>query len=273
LLACRQQQAAAKYQEGVQQQQQQLQAAAANADSSPKGGGLLSRAGQVAAAAAGRSTGSLAEQVQRSAQAALSRPASPLTGISRLLQQHPNLRPPHTVAGELRQQPSGRVLAAHVFVAWLAATQQRADEARQQELLAWHHVQHVQAGVWNRWRVAFEERCPHYKLMHAVYRARRHSTLSKAVHRWRLWAPAKHAKRRQLRSAQMALSSSTRRHVWQQLREYAAKRRAKNDTKQHAHQHFRCGWPLWAWAGAGAACLRQARGCGFEQHLMHVPTE
>lgn len=112
-------------------------------------------------------------------QVSASRPASPLTAISKLFQQHPSLRPPHTAAGELRQEPCGRVMAACVFGAWLAATQQRAGRARQQELLAWHHVQHVQAGVWSSWRVAFEQHNPHHKLMRVVYRARRHNMLSK----------------------------------------------------------------------------------------------
>jgi hypothetical protein len=70
-------------------------------------------------------------------------------------------------------------MAACVFAAWLAATQQSAAQARQQELLTWHHVQHVQAAVWVKWRAAFEECCPQHRLMAVVYRARRHNTLRK----------------------------------------------------------------------------------------------
>jgi hypothetical protein len=40
-------------------------------------------------------------------------------------------------------------------------------------------VQHVQAGVWSKWRARFERLNPKHKLMTAVYRARRYSTLRK----------------------------------------------------------------------------------------------
>lgn len=109
----------------------------------------------------------------------VSRPSSPLTGLTRLLQQHPNLRPPCSPAAEMRQQTCGRVLAAYAFAAWLGLAQQKAEQKQLQLQLTWHHVQHVQAAVWNKWRRAFEQCNPKHKLMQAVYRARRYSTLSK----------------------------------------------------------------------------------------------
>jgi hypothetical protein len=108
-----------------------------------------------------------------------SRPSSPLAGLTRLLQKHPNLRPPCSPAAEMRQQTCGRVLAAYAFAAWLGVAQQKAAQKELQLHLTWHHVQHVQAAVWNKWRREFEQVNPKYKLMRAVYRARRISTLSK----------------------------------------------------------------------------------------------
>lgn len=108
-----------------------------------------------------------------------SRPSSPLAGITRLLQQHPNLRPPCSPAAEMRQLVCGRMLATFAFAAWLGIAQQKVQQEQLQQQLTWHHVQHVQAGVWNRWRVEFEQRNPKHKLMRAVYRARRYSILSK----------------------------------------------------------------------------------------------
>jgi hypothetical protein len=55
--------------------------------------------------------------------------------------------------------------------------QQRREMTHVQSLLAWHHIQHVQAGAWNKWRAAFEVQCPQHRLMRAVYQSRRHSTL------------------------------------------------------------------------------------------------
>lgn len=108
-----------------------------------------------------------------------SRPSSPLTGLTRLLQQHPNLRPPCSPAAEMRQQVCGRLLATYVFAAWLGVAQQKAQQMQLQQQLTWHHVQHVQAGVWNKWRAEFELRSPKHKLMRAVYRGRRYSTMRK----------------------------------------------------------------------------------------------
>lgn len=109
----------------------------------------------------------------------VSRPSSPLAGLTRLLQQHPNLRPPCSPAAEMRQQTCGRVLAVYAFAAWLGVARQKAEQKQLQLQLTWHHVQHVQAAVWNTWRREFEQRNPKHKLMQAVYRARRYSTLSK----------------------------------------------------------------------------------------------
>jgi hypothetical protein len=108
-----------------------------------------------------------------------SRPSSPLTGLTRLLQQHPNLRPPCSPAAEMRQQVCGRMLATYAFAAWFGVAQQKAQQRQLQQQLTWHHVQHVQAGVWNKWRAEFELRSPKHKLMRAVYRARRYSTMRK----------------------------------------------------------------------------------------------
>jgi hypothetical protein len=102
---------------------------------------------------------------------------SPLTGISRLLQQQPHLRPPSTEAAMLRQHPSGRLLVGCVLAAWRQLVQQRREMTHVQSLLAWHHIQHVQAGAWNKWRAAVEVQCPQHRLMRAVYQSRRHSTL------------------------------------------------------------------------------------------------
>lgn len=77
------------------------------------------------------------------------------------------------------------MLATYAFAAWLGVAQQKAEQKQLQEQLAWHHVQHVQAGVWNKWRVVFEQQVPQHKLMRAVYRTRRHSTLRKVRH----WPP------------------------------------------------------------------------------------
>lgn len=105
------------------------------------------------------------------------RPCSPLTGISRLLQQQPHMRPPTSAAGTLRQHSSGKVLVGCVFTAWGHLVKQRREAVQVQSLLAWHHIQHVQAGVWNKWRVAFENKNPYHKLMRVVYQGRRHSTM------------------------------------------------------------------------------------------------
>jgi hypothetical protein len=77
----------------------------------------------------------------------------------------------------LRQHPSGRLLVGCVVAAWRQLVQQRREMAHVQSLLEWHHIQHVQAGAWNKWRAAFEVQCPQHKLMRAVYQSRRHSTL------------------------------------------------------------------------------------------------
>jgi len=79
----------------------------------------------------------------------------------------------------MRQQACGRVLAAYAFTAWLGAAHRKAEQKQLQETLTWHHVQHVQASVWRTWRAAFEKLNPQHRLMTAVYRARRHSMLSK----------------------------------------------------------------------------------------------
>lgn len=110
---------------------------------------------------------------------AFSRPASPLAGLVRVLKQHPSLRPPCSPAGEMRQQTCGRVLATYAFAAWLGVAQHKAQQKQLQEHLTWHHVQHLQATVWNKWRQEFEQANPQHRLMRAVYKARRHSTLSK----------------------------------------------------------------------------------------------
>lgn len=108
-----------------------------------------------------------------------SRASSPLTSLTRLLQQHPNLRPPCSPAAEMRHQVCGHLLATYAFAAWLGVAQQKAQQRQLQQQLTWHHVQHVQAGVWNKWRAEFELRSPKHKLMRAVYRARRYSTIRK----------------------------------------------------------------------------------------------
>lgn len=77
----------------------------------------------------------------------------------------------------LRQHPSGRLLVGCVVAAWRQLVQQRREMTHVQSLLAWHHIQHVQAGAWNKWRAAFEGQCPQHRLMRAVYQSRRHSTL------------------------------------------------------------------------------------------------
>jgi hypothetical protein len=61
----------------------------------------------------------------------------------------------------------------------------------------------------------------------------------KVLKRWRSWAPLKHARRRQVRDAVIALHKGTQRRVWASLRAYTAKRRVKRAAKQRAHQHFR----------------------------------
>lgn len=57
--------------------------------------------------------------------------------------------------------------------------------------------------------------------------------------RWRMWAPLKHARRRQVRDAVIALHKGTRLRLWKCLRQYTAKRRVKRAAKQRAHQHCR----------------------------------
>jgi hypothetical protein len=130
---------------------------------------------------AGQQTNSTMQQQQAQQLLAgdASRPSSPLAGLTRLLQKHPNLRPPCSPAAEMRQQTCGRVLAAYAFAAWLGVAQQKSAQKELQLHLTWHHVQHVQAAVWDKWRREFEQVNPKYKLMRAVYRARRFSTLSK----------------------------------------------------------------------------------------------
>jgi hypothetical protein len=79
----------------------------------------------------------------------------------------------------MRQQTCGRVFAAYAFSAWLGLAERKAQQKQLQHELTWHHVQHVQAGVWSMWRAEFERVNPKRKLMTAVYRARRYSTLRK----------------------------------------------------------------------------------------------
>jgi hypothetical protein len=79
----------------------------------------------------------------------------------------------------MRQQACGRVLAAYAFSAWLRLAERKAQQKQLQHELTWHHVQHVQAGVWSKWRARFERLNPKHKLMTAVYMARRYSTLRK----------------------------------------------------------------------------------------------
>eukprot|EP00879_Flechtneria_rotunda_P030398 GHRR01033026.1.p1 GENE.GHRR01033026.1~~GHRR01033026.1.p1 ORF type:complete len:401 (+),score=131.22 GHRR01033026.1:2106-3308(+) len=168
-----------------------------------------------------------------------SRPGSPLAGICRLLKQHPQLRPPASAAAAARQEPSGHVLAAVVFAAWLQLVNQRAEMAHVQSLLAWHHIQHIQAGALTKWRLGFEATNPHHRLMRVVYQTRRNSMLKNAVRHWQHWAPAKRAKRRHLRDAQAALHSKEKSRVWRVLKDYMTKRQAKNRGTQTAKRHFR----------------------------------
>ncbi|KAF8062705.1 aldo-keto reductase 2 [Scenedesmus sp. PABB004] len=202
------------------------------------------------------------------------RPCSPLAGIARLLAAQPQLRAPTSAAAALRAHPSGRLVAGYALAAWRGLVASRRDAAHTQSLLTWHHVQHVQAGAWSKWRLAFEAASPHHGLMRVVYRSRRHAALRRvsaapqsaapaarrtperrraradgpavapppppqALRHWRLWAPAKRASRRRLRDAQAALGARERRRVWRVLRDYAAKRRAVNGAKRVAAQHFR----------------------------------
>jgi len=108
---------------------------------------------------------------------ASNRPASPLAGINRLLQQQPHLRSPCSAAGMLRQEQDGKQMAACVVAAWRQMVADRAQTTAVQSVLTWHHIQHVQAAVWNKWRLGFEQRNPHHKLMSLVYNSRRRSTL------------------------------------------------------------------------------------------------
>eukprot|EP00775_Hariotina_reticulata_P009297 gene9297-9462_t len=170
---------------------------------------------------------------------ASNRPASPLAGIKRLLQQQPHLRPHSSAAGMLRQEQDGKRLAACVLGFWRQAVAEQAQVAAVQSLLTWHHIQHVQAAVWNKWRQGFERQYPHHKLMSLVYKSRRRSTLQHVLKQWREWAPVKRSKRRRLRDVQASLSSSKLLRTWHLLRDYTRSRRGKRAVKLQASQHFR----------------------------------
>jgi hypothetical protein len=76
-----------------------------------------------------------------------------------------------------------RARASRALGAWHAFARARSHEARLQEQLTWHHVQHVQASAWGAWRQALKARCPHMERLRYAYLRRGRRAMRRVRHR------------------------------------------------------------------------------------------